>query len=695
MAIISANLQFNRGGHGLLDYSSFQTNYSTALTWAQDVNSNAAVGQFIYLAEAETIEGVEYAKGPYVVDAIGEGAVLTPLSKSVAGNPDLASLVSNLQGEVGTLKTGLATTNSSVKTLETTVAAIPTTYATKAEVEEAIGDIDFSTLATKEEVSIGLAAKADSSTVYTKDVADGKYVAKEGYVAYTEEEKEKLASLANIKSVGDNLSVDENGKLEVSIPEVEVPFQSVAEGDKLLTLSEGVLKSDVSFGLVEGKIQLTGKNNEVIGEVDTADFVVDGVLDTVAWSEEDGKENILVLTWNTDSGKTAIEIDFGKYVDAYAAGEGITLTDKTFAVDYSKVEKAGAAAAALADAKLYIDGSVDTLNAAIEAKVDKTTYNEKVADIDSSIEDIKTSLGDVYTKTEIDSSINEVLKPLATIESVNRGLSLKADVSTTYTKTEVDDLVANYATTSSVDTSLAGKVDKVEGSSLVRDELITKLGNLATINSVEGDLTLTNGVLSVDLSGYVSKEEGKGLSTNDFTNDFKTKLEGVEAGAQVNYVKSVGNNLSVSDAGELTVDLSAYAKGEELSNGLATKLDASVKVNGVSFANGEATLDAGDIALETAITRTGKDGEVENVYGTETSIQSVLANLSQRIDVLDPNVTGELGITSIVEGNGVKVVTSGGQATISVKASEVEGNMAEVKTDGVYVADMRSYWEAI
>ena len=47
MAIISANLQFNRGGHGLLDYSSLQTNYSAALAWAQDVNSNAAVGQFI------------------------------------------------------------------------------------------------------------------------------------------------------------------------------------------------------------------------------------------------------------------------------------------------------------------------------------------------------------------------------------------------------------------------------------------------------------------------------------------------------------------------------------------------------------------------------------------------------------------------------------------------------------------------
>ena len=606
MAILSANLQFNRGGHGLLDYSSLQKNYSTALGWAQDVNSNAAVGQFIYLEEAETIEGVEYAKGPYVVDAIGEGAVLTPLSKSVAGTPDLASLVSNLQGDVGTLKTGLATTDSSVKKLETTVADIPTIYATKAELETAIGDIDFSTLATKDEVSTGLAAKVDASTVYTKDEVDeelakkleandvstfatksevklkanvadvytktdvdDKFVAQEGYVAYSQDEKDKLANLANIKSVGDNLSISESGELQVSIPEVEVPFQSVAEGDKLLTLSEGVLKSDVSFGLVDGKIQLTGKNNEVIGEVDTTDFVVDGVLDTVAWSKEEGKENILVLTWNTDSGKTAIEIDFGKYVDAYGAGEGITLTDKTFAVDYSKVERAGAAATAEKNAKDYanslavnydasgaaasveakLDAYKESNDAALEsglaAKVDVSVYNNKMTEIDGSISAIKTDLSNVYTKDEVDGLVS----PLAT--------------------------------------------------------------------------------------------------------------------------------------------------SEELTNGLATKLDASAKVNGVSFANGDATLDAGDIALETAITRTGEDGEVENVYAAEVSIQSVLASLSQRIDVLDPNVSGELGITSIVEGNGVKVVTSGGQATISVKASAVKGNMAEVKTDGVYVSDMRSYWEAI
>ena len=436
--------------------------------------------------------------------------------------------------------------------------------------------------------------KADASTVYTKDEADGKYVAKEGYVAYTQDEKDKLAGLANIKSVGDNLNVDASGKLTVTIPEVEVPFQSVATDDKLLTLSDGVLKSDVSFGIVGSKIQLTGKDNVVIGEVDTTDFVVDGVLDSVDWSEEQGKENFLVLTWNTDAGKKPMEIDFGKYVDAYSAGEGITLTDKAFAVDYSKVEKAGSAATAEQNAKDYadslatnydasgaaasveakLDAYIESNDIALAAKVNGSEYSNKMTEIDGSISSIKSDISNVYTKTEV----NDLVSPLAVKADVSTALDLKANVNEVYTKTEVNDLVSPLATS------------------------------------------------------------------------------------------------------------------EALTNGLATKLDSSVKVNGVEFTNGAATIVAGDITLGTAITSTSEKG---GTYSAENTIQEVLASLSSRIDVLDPNISGEFGVSSVTAGNGIEVTGTSSTPTISVKTSVSAGNIAEVKTDGVYVADMRSYWEGI
>ena len=234
----------------------------------------------------------------------------------------------------------------------------------------------------------------------------------------------------------------------------------------------------------------------------------------------------------------------------------------------------------------------------------------------------------------------------------------------------------------------------------------------------------------------VLKTAGKDLSTNDFTDEDKIKLDNsaskeyvdgslnLKADASTVYTKDV-IDASVNAAIEIAIaplattealtnglaekadastvytktqidaSLATLATSEALTNGLATKLDASAKVNGVSFVEGEATIDAGDIALESDITRTGEGGEIETVYASSTSLQSILESLNNRIDVLDPNVSGELGITSITAGNGIVANVSGGQATISVKASDVEGNMAEVKTDGVYVADMRSYWEAI
>ena len=58
---------------------------------------------------------------------------------------------------------------------------------------------------------------------------------------------------------------------------------------------------------------------------------------------------------------------------------------------------------------------------------------------------------------------------------------------------------------------------------------------------------------------YVKKETGKGLSTNDYTATDKTKLDGVETGAQANVIESVsvdGAALTVTSKG-VNIDLSA------------------------------------------------------------------------------------------------------------------------------------------
>ena len=73
------------------------------------------------------------------------------------------------------------------------------------------------------------------------------------------------------------------------------------------------------------------------------------------------------------------------------------------------------------------------------------------------------------------------------------------------------------------------------------------------------------------LGGKVDKVEGKGLSANDFTDALKTKLDGIEAGAQVNIIESgdvvldASNTVAGTIAGKkITFDLTAF---------MATKVD--------------------------------------------------------------------------------------------------------------------------
>jgi hypothetical protein len=67
----------------------------------------------------------------------------------------------------------------------------------------------------------------------------------------------------------------------------------------------------------------------------------------------------------------------------------------------------------------------------------------------------------------------------------------------------------------------------------------------------------------------VDKVSGKGLSTNDFTNALKNKLDGIEAGAQVNTVTSVAGK-----TGAVTLSKSDVGLGSVQNYGIATQAQA-------------------------------------------------------------------------------------------------------------------------
>lgn len=64
----------------------------------------------------------------------------------------------------------------------------------------------------------------------------------------------------------------------------------------------------------------------------------------------------------------------------------------------------------------------------------------------------------------------------------------------------------------------------------------------AASNAKDTAIAAAKSYTDTTVAGYVAKEEGKGLSTNDFTNEDKSKLNGIATGAQVNIIEAVSVN---------------------------------------------------------------------------------------------------------------------------------------------------------
>lgn len=170
-----------------------------------------------------------------------------------------------------------------------------------------------------------------------------------------------------------------------------------------------------------------------------------------------------------------------------------------------------------------------------------------------------------------------------------------------YSTTE--QIATEYATKTELTTGLDTKVDKIVGSSLIKNELITKLTGMKEIKDVSAELAVDpQGVLQVvainqgqvtglaeALNGKVNTEVGKGLSTNDYTNEDKEKLAGIQTGAQVNILESVkvaGVALPITEKAVDIVIATAQAagvvKGSDAENKIAVAADGTMEVNSVN-----------------------------------------------------------------------------------------------------------------
>ena len=159
--------------------------------------------------------------------------------------------------------------------------------------------------------------------------------------------------------------------------------------------------------------------------------------------------------------------------------------------------------------------------------------------------------------------------------------------------------------------------------------------------------------LTDGLAGKVDVVAGKGLSTEDYTSEDKTKLAGIAAGAQVNVIDAVSEEFEISAEGKV---LGVKGIASSKITGLDTSLEGKVdKVEGSSLV---------------------PDGDITKLQGL-ANIKSVASG------ELQISETGELGVSAI---NASKV--TGLSESLDGKISGVKVNGVELIPDAEKKVDI-------
>lgn len=183
-----------------------------------------------------------------------------------------------------------------------------------------------------------------------------------------------------------------------------------------------------------------------------------------------------------------------------------------------------------------------TKNNGQTTELDLSNIFSAIADVQSNLDNHKGDKDNPHevTKAQVGlgnaDNTSDADKPVSTAQQ--QALDLKAN------KSVVDNHIADVENPHSVTKAQVGLGD------------VVNTGDSATPTE-NGTTKFTTGGAYTELNKKVDKVQGKGLSTNDYTDNEKNKLEGIEAGAQVNKLEGVqvnGTDLTIENK-KVNIDL--------------------------------------------------------------------------------------------------------------------------------------------
>lgn len=267
--------------------------------------------------------------------------------------------------------------------------------------------------------------------------------------------------------------------------------------------------------------------------------------------------------------------------------------------DADAYDKSGDADAALASAKSYADGKDSAIAAAKKAGTDAQSAVDALSDKVGTVTEGKTVVQMIadaqtaatYNDTAVKASIKSNADAIATLNG--------ASTVTGSVDKKIADAINDFSTKVSEDGTVNTFKELIDYAATHKGEYSTLSGDvqknttaIATLNgtgagsvskTVNDAVDAAQATLQGNIDKKVDKVAGKGLSTNDYTKDEKTKLKGIATGAQVNVIETVKVNgvaLTPSDkAVDITVPTGALADKSEVAEAdLAATL--KTKING-------------------------------------------------------------------------------------------------------------------
>ena len=193
----------------------------------------------------------------------------------------------------------------------------------------------------------------------------------------------------------------------------------------------------------------------------------------------------------------------------------------------------------------------------------------------------------------------------------------------------------------------------------------------------------TNTEIDTALSGKQDKEEGKGLSSNDFTDALKTKLDGIEAGAQVNTLTGVkGSAESDYRTGNVEITKANIGLGNVDNTSDANKPISTATQTALDAKQGTLTAGTGITINDNVISATGGGGS-----GGHVIVNSSGTDMTQRAKLkfdgatVTDDAVNDMTIVSGLKGDPGDPGDPGTAATIAV-GTVTSGQMASVTNSG-------------